>query len=67
MDWISVKDKLPEKRGLYIVAYNPCLWENVSSEKRVGTDSYRGGGSWAKNKYQKVTHWMPLPDSPEGE
>lgn len=68
MEWISVKDKLPEKRWLYITAYNPCIWEDVvSSEQKVDTDYYRGNGLCAKNKYRKVTHWMPLPEPPKGE
>lgn len=66
--WISVKDMLPEQKGKYIVAFHPCYWDNVENKTEVGIDSYRGGNSkhcWARNKYQRVTHWMPLPEPPE--
>lgn len=62
--WISVEDFLPDKPGTYLVAYHPCYWDRVSTEIDVGVDSFRGKSSWAKKKYQRVTHWMPLPDAP---
>ena len=64
-EWISVKERLPEKPGEYLVAYHPCYWDNVQPEFRVGIDSFRGKTAWAKKKYQCVTHWMPLPEPPE--
>ena len=64
-EWISVKERLPEKPGEYLVAYQPCYWDNVQPEFRVGIDSFRGKTAWAKKKYQCVTHWMPLPEPPE--
>lgn len=66
-EWISIKDRLPERKGQYIVAYHPCMWDNVMQETVVGIDSYRGGkgGIWVKNKYQRVTHWMPMPLPPK--
>lgn len=65
--WISVNDRLPKEKGEYLVAYHPCYWDNVSEGTVVGIDSFRGKTQWAKKKYQRVTHWMPLPDPPEGE
>lgn len=64
-EWISVKERLPKTPGEYLVAYHPCYWDNVLPEIRVGTDSFRGRTTWAKKKYQRVTHWMPLPEPPE--
>ena len=67
MEWISVKDRLPEAKGQYLVAYHPCYWDRVNEEMVTGIDSYKGGNTkhcWAKNKYQRVTHWMPLPKPP---
>lgn len=68
-EWIDVNDRLPDTKGLYLVAYHPCYWDNVEDDVAVGIDSFRGGKNksnkvWAKNKYQRVTHWMPLPDAP---
>ena len=63
-NWISVKDRLPDAPGQYLVAYHPCYFDVVFSDVRVGTDSFRGKAAWAKNKLQRVTHWMPLPGAP---
>ena len=64
-EWVSVKDRLPETAGEYLVVYHPCHRDNVSAEICVGIDSFRGKTAWAKKKYQRVTHWMPLPEPPK--
>lgn len=64
-EWISVEDRLPEEKGEYLVVYHPCWWDDVKyDENCVGMDSFRGKTSWAKKKFQRVTHWMPLPTPP---
>jgi len=52
-NWISVKDKLPNKDGRYLVCieYSP-EWMGVSSFRK---------GKWDDTN---VSHWMELPDSP---
>ena len=70
-EWIDVKDRLPETKGAYLVAYHPCYWDDVKDDTVVGIDSFRGGKNtsckvWARNKYQRVTQWMPLPEPPKG-
>lgn len=53
-EWISVKDKLPEKNGGVIVRVeNGSIYSSVYAVK--------GGFRCA------ATHWMPLPEPPEGE
>lgn len=64
-EWISVEERLPDKAGEYLVVYHPCYWDNVYEEVRVGLDTFRGKTSWAKRKFQRVTHWMPLPEPPK--
>lgn len=63
--WVSVDERLPDNKGEYLVAYHPCIWDFVSDEICVGFDSFRGKTTWAKKKYQRVTHWMPLPEAPD--
>lgn len=65
--WISVEDRLPDEKGVYLVSYHPCHWDSVSEEIRVGTDSFRGKSTWAKNKRQRIVAWTPLPDAPREE
>ena len=64
-EWISVKDRLPETDGEYLVVYNPCYWDHVEDETKVGVDTFCGKSAWLKKKYQRVTHWMPLPQLPD--
>ncbi len=61
-NWIPVSERLPEQAGEYFVTYRPYHWgETFREHIRVGVDSFRGKTTWAKNKYQKVIAWMPLP------
>ena len=69
-EWIDVNDRLPDAKGKYLVAYHPCYWDEVKENIVVGIDSFRGGKNtsnkvWARNKYQRVTHWQPFPEPPK--
>lgn len=67
-EWIPVTERLPDEKGEYLVAFHPCWWDDVQEDKTVvGTDTFRGKTTWAKKKFQRVTHWMPLPQPPKGE
>ena len=67
-EWIPVKDRLPEEKGEYIVAFHPCYWDSVNENQTcVGIDTFRGKNAWAKKKFQRVTHWMEKPQPPKGE
>ena len=76
MNWISVKDKLPEEDGWYLV-FAPGYWGN---SRIYGLDGM--AYSNFKQNYKKhwgiergtsrgwvgiITHWMPLPEPPEVE
>lgn len=64
--WISVKDRLPDER----IYDCPCCLVTDGSLIHMAYFVY---GEWifadsgqAKEKmFYKVTHWMPLPESPE--
>ena len=76
-EWISVKDRLPEESGNYIVccddsscSYGEGIWYSsdvvVVSEYYEGSWTwYEGGTEWSLENI--VTHWMPLPQPPKGE
>ena len=60
MNWISVKDRLPGHRAMYIT----CDEFNV-----VEATLFDGNEDavWNTVAGTKVTHWMPLPEPPEVE
>ena len=72
MEWISVKDRLPEedekKHGLEVL----CHYVSHKTEKRtyktVGFLRYYKGSFWyghVGNVTKEVSHWMPKPNPPK--
>lgn len=63
--WISVNDRLPGKKGDYIVncqhRYNDGFVRNY-----VTVIYFRGKTQWATGN-ESISHWMPLPESPKEE
>ena len=62
--WISVKDRLPEKNGRYLVYENGVVYSAEYEKNRPDsewTDDYEGYLD------MMVSHWMPLPEPPEEE
>lgn len=65
--WIDVREKLPDKDGLYLV-FNKNYSNNVCTHYYyVGNEDNTGWYESTYYKAEKVTHWMPLPAAPEGE
>lgn len=60
--WISVKDRLPEKRGRYLCYYK----YEPDSPDVICENTYLGAGLW-QSEPSKITHWMPLPEEPKEE
>lgn len=52
--WISVKERLPEKPGIYAV------WTAKGFGNHLSASNW-DGESWSL----RVTHWMPLPEPPK--
>ena len=57
MDWISVKDKLPE---MYVDVIVCRRGSAVESGRRINDGWWKVFGVRVKD----VTHWQPLPDPP---
>lgn len=67
MKWISVKDRLPERRGIYLVCAE--FFEDARN-LHVRTGYYNKDKGWdldvtCDTSDYEVTHWMPLPSLPE--
>ena len=77
--WISVKDRLPEKDGGYLVVSNYFSHQsiNVRSFAKAGETVneydlageknvwYRYDSEYGYVSTDSVTHWMPLPELPK--
>lgn len=64
MEWISVKERLPQATGKYLCAVKDKrgnLW-TIASDWSLEMKSWFGDYGEIKNK---VTHWMPLPEGPK--
>lgn len=78
--WISVEERLPEKKGMYLVhtsgvyvksfmrtAYwTPC-YDGFEVHLEGKSIWYRYDSEYGDVDIDGVTHWMPLPESPEVE
>lgn len=80
--WISVKDKLPDKQGHYLICtsinyWHGGCWDTNSTDST--TEGYAGTTmsvldcyidsthKWNRVFSGHVTHWMPLPEPPKEE
>ena len=69
-EWISVDDRLPEE-GEYVL----CVLKGfnyggkIQVCKFVPADKFKDKPYFEhfRNGFPSVTHWMPLPEPPEGE
>ncbi len=62
MEWISVKDRLPEKSGYYLYfASSPY----IGLQNGIGVSYFmHKAKDWKKVYTPYVTHWMELPEPP---
>ena len=67
-EWISVKDRLPEKHDRFICTYK---FNSNSEMQFVGVLDYYAYDQYPHWQHESagviVTHWMPLPQPPKGE
>ena len=72
-DWISVKDRLPEK-GIDVLV---CEMKFEHKYPNIGIGELDQEGNWwysigeeiqkedYDQDYRSITHWMPLPEPPK--
>ena len=76
-EWISCKDRLPEKSGQYLVtiryseygmAYvTPIMWSSYHHQWNNGDGLERNDDERDAEWNRCITHWMELPDPAEVE
>ena len=81
-EWISVKDRLPEKDGAYLTVinlfgYRSSINVHYFAKDGEAVDEYNLAGEkdvwyFYDSEYgyvptDSITHWMPLPQPPKGE
>lgn len=65
-EWISVKERLPEKGGCYLVhQMNPRFKTSFIQHARYSENQRKWLGAQALCSLNFVTHWMPLPEPPK--
>lgn len=81
IEWISVKDRLPDKDMWCICHISPWKDDNIrvlrygknlhlfdENDFNEGEEGfYMYSFEFGYYLYNNVTHWMPLPEPPEGE
>lgn len=76
MEWISVRDRLPNDRQMVLVSIPVNLFKQVNHVAEFTLAEYSGDHIWqtingshpAYTLYASilnVTHWMPLPEPPK--
>ena len=68
-EWISVKDRLPDKDGSYLILNKrkyifDAEYESIYKSFGCWHEFIDGAGNeWIA--YKEITHWMPLPQPPK--
>lgn len=78
-EWISVKERLPEKNGSYLTcndsgmididsftldAYKLDNYDFARYKGKKKALFYSYDSEWGYGEASAVTHWMPLPEKP---
>ena len=65
-EWISVKDRLPEESGYYLVFTDIGRIALLAYSKKYQAFNAHDD-SYLEEYVIPVTHWMPMPAPPKGE
>lgn len=66
MQWVPVKDRLPERSGFYLVSIGGVEWRSIGMCRWSITDK-KWHGAQVGSVIEDVYCWMPLPKIPEWE
>lgn len=62
--WISVEERLPEDgKNVLIFVRTMSRWWHMEVDWHTGNSWYNN----AETNWNKITHWMPLPEPPKEE
>lgn len=64
-EWISVDDRLPEFDKPVLARF--IGWDDMEFMRVLELEYNAGWVDWESNDYNTVTHWMPLPTSPNNK
>ena len=62
MEWISIEDRLPEEEERVLAFFVGQFMEVASFKDEEWIVSF---DDWSEYLFP-ITHWMPLPEPPEG-
>lgn len=80
MEWVSVKERLPNKNGKYLCYSEYGFMDILNFSKNLydvdryqfPRNKYKGACGWYTSDSEygcyevtKITHWMPLPEPPK--
>ncbi len=67
-EWISVKDRLPEKEQEVLCYCGEFIGDLIKVYTYMGNDKWEDDyGYFGSAKEEGISHWMPLPEPPKGE
>lgn len=65
-EWISVKDRLPERGVFVLLSYaKKCRNPTQFAKNTMAVGRYDYGMFLVEGCEVSVTHWMPLPEPPK--
>lgn len=63
-NWISVKERLPEKYGDYLITDGSDIIVDFYSNRSFGISPDGDGDPGTPGYFMNITHWQPLPEPP---
>ncbi len=67
MEWISIKDRLPDENGVYLVHtnYGDMTFAAYQDDWEIWPSGFVLASNTLGSPRGYLTHWMPLPEPPK--